>query len=206
MKKISLFICLCLFILSASAQKETDSLKAAKPKKVFPEYVIGDYQFKTRNNWLLFGFGPNFVPTLSNFTNANMQIDFNYYDKMDRLWQVGYTASTLDYIAFGGATIYLHSINVGRGKVIEKQYWKAAAFVGPSLVYTNYYPFDSTKTINETKTFGVGIQAQVQFVLKPVYDFGVAFAPFINVNTAQTVAGISICIYGSNALVRKVRY
>jgi hypothetical protein len=50
------------------------------------------------------------------------------------------------------------------------------------------------------------LQAQLQFIVKPVYDFGFSISPFVNVNTVQTVAGITLAIYGSNAMERKIKY
>lgn len=205
-KSWAVIILLLCFFEQSVAQDQVPAQSNTKPKKVFEEYYIGEYRFKTRNNWVLFGFGPNVKPSLPNFTNANMELSFNYYDRLDRLWQLSYQASTLNYLAFGGATVYLNSFNVGRGKVIEKQYYKIAAFAGPSLVYTNYYPNDSTKTINQDKTFGLGIQGQLQFIIKPVYDFGISISPFVNINTVQSVAGITLSIYGSNAMERKINY
>ena len=205
MKKY-LFFTAMLLVCIIDAKAQSPVADKPKEKKVFEDYYIGDYRFKSRNNWVLFGFGPNFKPSLPNFTNANMELSFNYYDRLDRLWQLSYQTSTLNYLAFGGATVYLNAFNVGRGKVIEKQYYKIAAFAGPSLVYTNYYPYDSTKTINQDKTFGIGLQAQLQFIIKPVYDFGFSISPFVNVNTVQTVAGITLAIYGSNAMERKIKY
>ena len=57
---------------------------AEKKTKEFLEYYIGEYKFKERNNWVTFGFGPNFYPSISNFVNANMSLDFHYFDKLGR--------------------------------------------------------------------------------------------------------------------------
>lgn len=170
----------------------------------FEEYYIGEYKFKTRNNWVQFGLGPNFYPNLYKLTNSNLNIDYNFYTKSDRLFQVGYTANSRFYL-FDGGKIYLHDFHFGMGKRIEKQYWKAAIFVGPSVVYSGFFPLDSAKTFRGDKSLGVGIRIQPQLILKPVYDFGISFAPFVTINTVQSVAGLSICIYGSNAMVRKIR-
>lgn len=203
--KYLLFLLFLSLSYWANAQKP-ELVPAEKKPKEFLEYYIGEYKFKERNNWFTFGFGPNFYPSISNFVNANMNVDFHYFDKLDRLWNVGYRANTQNYLAVGGASVYLHELKYGRGVYrVEKQYWKFAAFVGPAITYTNYYPTDTLKTIAGDKTFGVGIQAQAEIIYKPIYDFGIALTPFVNINTAQSVVGISLSIYGSNALVKKPR-
>lgn len=205
LKKYFILFVFLLISCAVLAQKP-ELVPAEKKPKEFLEYYIGNYKFKERNNWVTFGFGPNFYPSYANFVNANMSLDFHYFDKQDRLWNVGYSAHTQNYLAFGGASVYLHELKFGRGVYrMEKQYWKFAAFVGPSLGYTNYYPTDTLKTISGEKTFGVGIQAQGEIIFKPVYDFGVALVPFVNFNTTQTVVGITLCIYGSNAMVKKIK-
>lgn len=184
------------------AQKPEFVPTEKKPKQ-FLEYYIGDYKFKERNNWFLLGFGPTFYPNIPSITNANFSVDYHYFDKKDRLWHAGYSAITQEYLALGGATIYLHELKYGRGLYrVEKQYWKMAGFIGPSFDYASYYPMDTTKSIAGKRTFGVGIQAQAEFIYKPVYDFGIAISPFININTVQTVAGITISVYTSNAMVK----
>ena len=204
-KCLLLLLTTILYSTFVSAQRP-ELVPAEKKPKEFLEYYIGEYKFKERNNWVTFGFGPNFYPSISNFVNANMSLDFHYFDKLDRLWNVGYRAHTQNYLAFGGASVYLHELKMTRGIYrVEKQYWKFAGFVGPSVGYTNYYPTDTLKTISGEKTFGVGIQMQAEIIYKPVYDFGIALIPFVNINTTQTVAGITLCIYGSNALVHKPR-
>jgi hypothetical protein len=196
-----------LFVLMTAvgitkAQKP-ELVPAEKKPKQFLEYYIGNDKFKERNNWVTFGFGPNFYPSINNFVNANMSLDLHYFDKQDRLWNVGYRANTQDYLVFGGATVYLHELKLGRGIYrVEKQYWKYAAFIGPSIGYTNYYPTDTTKSISGKRTIGIGVQAQAEIVFKPVYDFGIALIPFVSFNTTQTVMGITLCVYGSNALVK----
>ncbi len=202
-KSLAFFLIGFVYCINVYAQKP-ELVPAEKKTKEFLEYYIGEYKFKERNNWVTFGFGPNVYPSISNFVNANMSIDYHYFDKLDRLWNVGYRAHTQNYLAFGGASVYLHEFKFSRGIYrVEKQYWKFAGFVGPSLGYTNYYPTDTLRTISGEKSFGIGIQVQAEIIFKPVYDFGVALVPFVNVNTTQTVAGITLCIYGSNALVRK---
>ncbi len=201
--KTLLSIFLFLFLSSSifAQQSKVDSTEK-KPKK-FLEYYIGDYKFKERNNWFLFGFGPTFFPSIPNINNANFSMDYHFFDKSDRLWQAGYSAITQEYLAFGGATVYLHELKFGRGVYrTESQYWKLAGFVGPSIDYASYYPLDTTKSIKGTKSIGVGIQAQMEFIFKPVYDFGIALTPFININTVQSVAGITISVYSSNAMIR----
>ena len=186
----------------AFAQKPELVPTEKKPKQ-FLEYYIGDYKFKERNNWFLFGFGPTFYPSIPSNTNANFSVDFHYFDKKDRLWNAGYSAISQGYLALGAGTIYLHELKFSRGLYrVEKQYFKMAAFIGPSVDYTSYYPSDTTKSIAGTRSYGVGIQAKADFIYKPIYDFGIAVSPFINVNTIQTVAGITISVYSSNAMVK----
>lgn len=206
MKSIINF-CIFFTVLASSigafAQKPDLVPTKKEPKKLL-EYYIGEYKFKERNNWFLFGFGPTFYPSIKNINNANFNVDYHYFDKKDRLWFAGYRAITQEYLAFGGGTIYLHDFKFGRSVYrIEKQYWKLAGFVGPSFNYAAYYPLDTVKSLKGDKTIGVGIQAQAEIILKPVYDFGISFTPFINFNTIQPVAGLSICIYASNAMIRK---
>jgi hypothetical protein len=198
-----LFTLLSFCLIGTVLAQKPELVPAEKKPKEFLEYYIGEYKFKERNNWVTFGFGPNFYPSISNFVNANMSLDLHYFDKQDRLWNIGYRAHTQNYLAFGGASVYLHELKFGRGVYrVEKQYWKYAAFIGPSFGYTNYYPTDTLKTISGEKTFGVGIQAQAEIIFKPIYDFGIAIVPFVNFNTTQTVAGITLCVYGSNAMIR----
>lgn len=195
-----------LFLSSFVFAQKPDLVPTEKKPKQFLEYYIGDYKFKERNNWFLFGFGPTFYPSISNINNANFSVDYHFFDKKDRLWHTGYRAITQEYLAFGGATIYLHELKMGTGLFrVEKQYWKLAGFAGPSLDYASYYPMDTTKSISGKKTFGVGVQAQVEFMIKPVYDFGIAISPFVNINTVQTVAGITISVYSSNAMVKSFK-
>lgn len=196
---IFLFLILTSFVY---AQK-LDLVPTEKKPKQFLEYYIGDYKFKERNNWFLFGFGPTFYPSIPNINNANFAVDYHFFDKKDRLWNGGYRAITQEYLAFGGATIYLHELKFGRGVYrVEKQYWKFAGFVGPSFNYAAYYPLDTAKSIQGTKTIGVGLQAQAEIIFKPVYDFGIAVSPFISVNTVQNAIGVTISIYSSNAMVK----
>lgn len=204
MKLNKLLLISFLFFISAySFAQKPELVPTEKKPKQFLEYYIGDYKFKERNNWFLFGFGPTFYPSIPNINNANFSVDYHFFDKKDRLWSGGYSAITQEYLAFGGATIYLHELKFSRGLYrVEKQYWKFAGFIGPSIDYAAYYPTDTTKSIAGTRTFGVGIQAQTEFIFKPVYDFGIAVSPFINVNTVQTVAGITISIYSSNAMIK----
>lgn len=187
-------------------KKEADTVLKEKPKKKFLEYYIGDYKFKQRNNYFLFGSGPNFSPHYKNFVNSNMSIDFHYYDKKDRQWMVGYQAHSQDYLILGGASIYLNSIKYGRSLyTLETQYWKFAGIVAPNFVFSSFYPSDTVKTLSGVRTYGIGLQIQPEIIFKPVYDFGIALSPFININTIQTVTGITISIYGSNAMVKKMR-
>lgn len=165
--------------------------------------VIGKYRFKTKNNWVNFGSGPNFYPSY-NFTNANLNIDYNFF-REDKLYHIGYTNNSKNYFFGGGARTYLHIINGGIGKCLEKQYWKVAAFAGPSFVFTSYYPNDSTQTINKKKSFHVGLHLQPQLIFKPVYDFGLSICPFFNLNPIQSVFGVSICVYASNAMDKRKR-
>ena len=203
--KYILFFFILLIGFNASYAQKLDSTSTAKASKKFLEYYIGDYKFKERNNWFLFGFGPTLYPNIPKINNANFSIDYHFFDKKDRLWSAGYSAISQEYIAFGGGTIYLHELKFSRGiHRVEKQYWKFASFIGPSLNYTSYYPTDTTKSIKGTKTYGVGIQAQTEIIFKPVYDFGISMSPFVNINTVQSVAGITISIYSSNALVKNL--
>lgn len=206
MKPIKYFyiiLFLSFFNQVANAQKPELVPTKKEPKK-FLEYYIGDYKFKERNNWVLFGFGPTFYPVIKNINNANFCVDYHFFDKKDRLWFTGYRAITQEYLALGGGTIYLHDFKFGRSVYrIEKQYWKVAGFIGPSFNYAAYYPLDTARSIKGDKTFGVGIQAQAEIILKPVYDFGISVTPFINYNTIQPVAGLTISVYGSNAMIRK---
>ena len=71
MKKY-LFFTAMLLVCIIGAKAQSPVADKPKEKKVFEDYYIGDYRFKSRNNWVLFGFGPNFKPSLPNFTNANM--------------------------------------------------------------------------------------------------------------------------------------
>lgn len=204
--KSSIFIFLFTLLSFISKAQKPEYVPTEKEPKKFLEYYIGEYKFKERNNWITFGFGPNFYPSISNFVNANMSLDIHFFDKQDRLWNAGYQAHSRNYLAYGGASIYLHELKFGRNLYrVEKQYWKVAAFAGPSIGYSNYFPTDTTKTINGDKEIGVGLQAKVELIYKPVYDFGIAIVPFVNVNTIQTVAGITICVYGSNALVKQIK-
>lgn len=183
------------------AQKP-DFVRKQQEKKpyVFLEYYIGKDKFKERNNWFTIGFGPNLYPSIKNFTNGNMSIDYHFFDKKDRMWNAGYRASTNGYLAFGGASIYLHELKFGRGVYrVEKQYWKFAGYIGPNFDFTSYYPTDTLKTISGVRTYGVGIQLKADIIYKPVYDFGIALSPFVNVNTIQSVIGITFSVYGSNA-------
>ncbi len=75
----------------------------------------------------------------------------------------------------------------------------------PNIVFTNYYPNDTAKTISGQNSFGIGIQLQTELIFKPVYDFGFGIIPFVNINTVQSVAGFTFCIYGSNAMTKKMR-
>lgn len=187
-----------------SFAQKPELVPTEKKPKEFLEYYIGGYKFKERNNWFLFGFGPTFYPSIKNINNANLSIDYHYFDAKDRLWQVGYRAITQEYLLFGAATIYLHEFKYARALYrVEKQYWKMAGFIGPNFDYAAYYPTDTAKSIRGDKTIGVGLHAQAQFILKPVYDFGLAISPFVNVNTIQTVAGITISVYASNAMIKK---
>lgn len=187
-------------------KKETDSAKAEKPKKKFLEYYIGDYKFKERNNYFLFGSGPNFYPNYKNFVNSNLSLDFHYFDKKDRQWLLGYQLHSQEYLILGGASIYLNSFKFGRSVYrVEKQYWKFAGFIAPTFTFSNFFPADTLRTIAGKTSYGVGIQIQPEIIFKPVYDFGIALSPFVNFNTVQTVAGITLSIYGSNALVKKMR-
>lgn len=196
------FLVICANTLLA---QRPDFIKKKEDKKpyVFLEYYIGKDKFKERNNYFTLGFGPNFYPSLKNITNANMSVDYHYFDKKDRMWNAGYRASTNGYLAFGGAIIYLHELKFGRGLYrVEKQYWKFAGYIGPSLDYTTYYPTDTTKSIKGEKSFGVGVQFKTDFIYKPVYDFGIAVSPFVNINTVQSVVGITLSVYGSNAHIK----
>ncbi len=196
-------IFLFLFLTSFVYAQKLALVPAEKKPKQFLEYYIGDYKFKERNNWFLFGFGPTFIPNIPKINNANFSVDYHFFDKKDRLWHAGYSAITQEYLAFGGATIYLNELKLSRGVYrVEKQYWKAAGFIGPSFDYAAYYPLDTARSIKGDGTLGIGIQAQFEFVYKPVYDFGIAITPFINVNTVQSVAGITLSIYSSNAMIR----
>lgn len=187
-------------------KKDTTENKAKKPKKKFEEYYIGDYKFKERNNYFLFGAGPTFYPNYTNFINSNMSIDFHFFDKKDRQWMIGYQAQSQDYLILGGALIYLNAFKFGRTVYrVENQYWKFAGIIAPTFDFASYYPSDTLKTLSGKTTYGVGIQIQPEIIFKPVYDFGIALSPFVNINTVQTVAGLTISIYGSNALVKKMR-
>lgn len=207
MKSIRFFSILLILICSIKSVKaqKTDSTAAATSTKKFLEYYIGEYKFKERNNWFLFGFGPTLYPNIKNINNANFSVDYHFFDKKDRLWHAGYSAITQEYLVLGGGTIYLHELKFSRGvHRVEKQYWKFASFIGPSLNYTSYYPTDTLKSIKAEKTFGVGIQAQTEIIFKPVYDFGISMSPFVNINTVQNVFGITISVYSSNALVKNL--
>ncbi len=187
-------------------KKDTSVVKAEKPKKKFLEYYIGDYKFKERNNYFLFGAGPTFYPNYKNFVNSNMSIDFHFFDKKDRQWMLGYQAQSQEYLILGGALIYLNTFKFGRTVYrYESQYWKFAGVIAPTFNFASYYPSDTVKTLSGKTTYGVGIQIQPEIIFKPVYDFGIALSPFVNINTVQTVAGLTISIYGSNALVKKMR-
>jgi hypothetical protein len=187
-------------------KKETDTIQKEKPKKKYLEYYIGDYKFKERNNYFLFGAGPNFSPQYKNFVNSNMSIDFHYFDKKDRQWMVGYQTHSQEYLIFGGASIYLNSIKYGRSLYTkETQYWKFAGIVAPNFVFSSFFPSDTVRTLSGKRAYGVGIQIQPEIIFKPVYDFGIALSPFININNIQTVTGITISVYGSNAMVKKMR-
>jgi hypothetical protein len=187
-------------------KKDAEVPKVEKPKKKFEEYYIGDYKFKERNNYFLFGTGPTFYPNFKNFVNSNLSLDFHFFDKKDRQWVIGYQSQSQEYLIFGGASIYLNTFKFGRTAYrIEKQYWKFVGVIAPTFDFASYYPADTLKTFTGKTTYGVGIQIQPEFIFKPIYDFGIALSPFVNFNTVQTVAGITISVYGSNALVKKMR-
>lgn len=216
MHKLSVFIFFLILVISDSnaqnypmvpaPKKDIEETKVDKPKKKFEEYYIGDYKFKERNNYFLFGAGPNFYPNYKNFVNSNLSLDFHYFDKKDRQWIVGYQSHSQEYLIFGGASIYLNSFKFGRSLYrVENQYWKFAGYIAPTFDFASYYPADTLKTFSGKTTYGVGIQIQPEIIFKPVYDFGIALSPFVNFNTVQTVAGITISVYGSNALIKKMR-
>ncbi len=187
------------------ASKDTSTVKQ-KPKKEFLEYYIGDYKFKERNNYLSFGFGPSFYPQFDGINNANLSVDFHYFDKLDRQWLLGYQAHYQNYLLSGGPFVYLNSIKFGRALYRkEAQYFKWVTYAVPNVLFTNYYPTDTVKTLSGKYSIGVGLQIQTEFFFKPVYDFGVGVSPFVNLNTIQTVAGLTFTIYGSNAMSKKMR-
>lgn len=188
------------------AQK-LDLVPVEKKKKEYQQYYIGEYKFKERNSYITFGFGFNFYPKLVNPSdNGNFSIDLHFFDKKDRFWHAGYQGNSQSYLLTSGNYVYLHSLKFTRALYMqEKQYFKMAAFIGPSTHFTRYYPTDTLKSLAAEPSFGVGIQTHVEFIFKPVYDFGIAIIPFVNVNTIQSVAGITIAFYGSNAMVKKIK-
>lgn len=206
MKRISIFI-ICLFFVKLVVAQKLDLVPAEKKKKEYQQFYIGDYKFKERNSYLTFGFGLNFYPKLVNPNqNGNFSIDLHFFDKKDRFWHAGYQGNSQSYLLNSGNYVYLHSLKFTRALYVqEKQYFKMAAFIGPSAHFTRYYPTDTVKSLAAEPSFGIGIQSQVEFVFKPVYDIGIAVIPFVNVNTIQTVVGVTFAFYGSNAMVRKIK-
>ena len=214
MRKLFLFLLFFLITGLVVAQRypkvsagtrDTTSTKQ-KPKKEFLEYYIGDYKFKERNNYVSFGFGPSFYPQFDDINNANVSVDFHYFDKQDRQWLVGYQAHYQNYLLSGGPFVYLNSLKFGRALYRrESQYFKWVTYAVPNVLFTNYYPTDTLKTLSGDYSIGVGLQIQTEFFFKPVYDFGVGVSPFVNFNTIQTVAGLTFTIYGSNAMTKKMR-
>ena len=200
-----ILLLLILFSFAKSYAQDYDLVPVKKPKKVYLEYNIGKYRFRERNNYLTLGFGLNFYPKLTNpKSNGNISIDYHFFDKKDRIWSVGYQGNSQSYFLKSGNFTYLHSLKVSRALyTTEKQYYKIAAYIGPSIDYTRYYPNDTLKSLNADRSLGIGIQSQVEFIFKPTYDIGLAIIPFINVNTIQTVVGITFSFYGSNAMVKQ---
>jgi hypothetical protein len=199
------FVFLIAFFTSIDSFGFEEDSTSSKKKREYLQYNIGPYKFKERNNYLTFGFGANFYPSLVNpDDNGNFSIDLHFFDKQDRFWHVGYQSNAQSYLFSSGNFVYLHALKMSRALYHrEKQYFKVAAFIGPSFDYTRYYPTDTVKSLAAEPSFGVGIQSQVEFILKPVYDFGIAITPFVNVNTIQTVFGVTVSFYGSNAMVKK---
>ncbi len=196
MKRLLLVLISGLFVFEVQAQRE------------YPDYQIGNYIFKSRNNWVTGGAGLNYHPKINSkfMATVNLNIDYSFFlPKKNYLLQTGYTASSHQFI-FGGAPIYyMSNLRFAIGTAYEWQYFKVAGFAGPSLSTTKVFLNDVDKTNAGKREYTPGLHLQLQLILKPIYDLGISINPFYSINSIQSVAGVTFGFYGSNAMKKKLR-
>lgn len=170
------------FISLAQKEKQTeDDLKK--------EIIYQDKRYRVYNNWLGVGAGPasnNNVPQtqFSIYSNYSFHIQKQYY-------QFGILLSGNRFGDYNN--VQAHLCYGLRRETIK---YNLSAFLGPSFTSGLMY----IDTAFSNKSFkALGAYAEVQFIGKIKYDYGIGPSVFADYNAKRTIIGIRLDLYFSGA-------
>jgi hypothetical protein len=189
------FVALFMLMIPFAAQAQTDSTVHVKivhgdtsfhPKK---EIIIKGRRYRVYNSWMNIGPGEGFNSNLALPQNI-LNVDLNI-----RIYKDYYQLGTfLGGDRFGSYNTYNAHLAYGRRITDERR--NMFLCLGPS--YSWGYPFKQGIYLPYIYTV-FGLYAQAQYIFKLTYDIGIGLSAFADVNSRQTVTGLSLELYLSSA-------
>ncbi|NLT51274.1 MAG: hypothetical protein GXX85_10185 [Ignavibacteria bacterium] len=139
----------------------------------------------TNSYWMTLGF---FINPVDN-SELTGNFDLNYKIK-DFFYKVGFFAQGGVLKQFGESGYSFRKIDISIGKRILSEWFHSSLFIGPTFIYG-----EKEQTMTNYTTFNtVGLEANLQLLLRIANEVGIGFGIYGNINYEHSFAGASLYI------------